>query len=251
MAPDQSLEAQVRAGDEDRWLAARFVADPARRAELVALYALNLEIARVAESVTNPLMGEIRLAWWSEGLDEIAADGAARAPVLEALRGPAREGRLDRRALDGLIEARQADLSSEGFADEPALATYLHQTASGLMAAAAGLLAPGVASESLASAGLAWGWARWLEGARRQGFTAPRWRPATWAERAPDEIVAHVARRSLAALAEARRDIRALPVAAFPAVAYAVFAPNLARGRAPGGLARRVRLTRAVLTGRL
>jgi phytoene synthase len=42
-----------------------------------------------------------------------------------------------------------------------------------------------------------------------------------------------------------------LPVAAFPAVAYATLANAYAAGRAPSDLEKRLRLTMAVLTGRL
>lgn len=53
----------VRAGDKDRWLASLFaLAD--RRAYLHALYAFNLEVARVRALAHEPMAGEIRLQWW-------------------------------------------------------------------------------------------------------------------------------------------------------------------------------------------
>ena len=60
-------EAQVRAGDRDRFLAALF-APAQHRAGLFALYAFNLEIARVREAARTPMAGEIRLQWWSDVL---------------------------------------------------------------------------------------------------------------------------------------------------------------------------------------
>ena len=54
------LDADVRRHDEDRWLASRFA--PADvRARLIAIYALNYEIARTAEVVSTPALVEIRL----------------------------------------------------------------------------------------------------------------------------------------------------------------------------------------------
>ena len=60
MDATNDLDDQVRQGDPDRWLASRFIADRAARADVVALYALNIELARIAEAVREPLMGEIR-----------------------------------------------------------------------------------------------------------------------------------------------------------------------------------------------
>src|SRR5215217_5167640 len=95
MDDTEDLDALVRRVDPDRWLAARFVADPERRGELIALSALNHELARVAETVRNPLMGEIRLAWWREGLEAMAAGGPARPqPALQALQPAMAAGRI-------------------------------------------------------------------------------------------------------------------------------------------------------------
>ncbi len=55
--------------DPDRCLAAKLVEEEAAREELLALYAFNDELARVAESVREPMLGEMRLAWWEEALD--------------------------------------------------------------------------------------------------------------------------------------------------------------------------------------
>ncbi|MGH8335359.1 MAG: phytoene/squalene synthase family protein, partial [Gammaproteobacteria bacterium] len=56
-SPDD-LDALVKRLDPDRWLASRFIGDSAVRADVIALYAFNLELARIAETVREPLMGE-------------------------------------------------------------------------------------------------------------------------------------------------------------------------------------------------
>ena len=63
----------ARSGDPDRTLAALF-APRGCRADLFALYAFNVELARIAEQVSEPSLGAIRLQWWREALDR-AADG--------------------------------------------------------------------------------------------------------------------------------------------------------------------------------
>ena len=57
-APDTDLDALVRRVDPDRWLASRFIADPKARTDVIALYAFNYELARVAGGVSNALMGD-------------------------------------------------------------------------------------------------------------------------------------------------------------------------------------------------
>ena len=63
---DGDLDALVRRVDPDRWLASRYIADVDARADVIALYALNYELSRAAEVASQPLIGEMRLAWWRE-----------------------------------------------------------------------------------------------------------------------------------------------------------------------------------------
>ena len=60
-------EGLVRAADKDRFLTTLFAPAEHRNA-LIALYAFNLDIARVREVVREPVAGEIRLQWWSDVL---------------------------------------------------------------------------------------------------------------------------------------------------------------------------------------
>ncbi|HKA47116.1 MAG TPA: squalene/phytoene synthase family protein, partial [Methyloceanibacter sp.] len=57
----------ARDGDPDRYLSALF-APAAARDHLLALYAFNVELARVGELVHEPQLGEIRLQWWRDVL---------------------------------------------------------------------------------------------------------------------------------------------------------------------------------------
>ena len=70
------LAQTVRAADPDRYFASLF-APSARRPYLHALYAFNHEVAHVAESVREPMLGAIRLEWWRETA-EGACHGAPR-----------------------------------------------------------------------------------------------------------------------------------------------------------------------------
>lgn len=143
----QSLDALVRRADEDRWLAARFAPEPAR-AGLAAVYAFNLEIARIAEHASEPMLGEIRLQWWREALDDIAQSGPVRGHELAlALDEAAASGARAQlcAALTGLIDARARDLDAEPFADLGDLCAYAKASAGGVMRAAASICSVDIA----------------------------------------------------------------------------------------------------------
>ena len=225
----------VRRADPDRWLASRFIADPLARADVIALYALNIELARIAEAVREPLMGEIRLTWWREAIEDLFAGAQPRRhPVVEALALAIRRGGVTAAPFETMIDARFADLSAEPFADLDAIEAYLDGTAGTLMALAAGLLGAGP-SPAIAPAARAWG----LAGLARL-------------RRLPDTLEGQILRQRVdQRLAEARAALRGLSVTAFPAIAYACLARPYAAGGALSELEKRVRLTLAVLRGRI
>ncbi len=105
--PDEAeeLDALVRRVDPDRWLSTRFVADPAKRADLIALYAFDHELARARRVTSTPLLAEIRLAWWREMLGE-AYGGlpVRRHPAAQALSLAVERNSLPRSALEAMID---------------------------------------------------------------------------------------------------------------------------------------------------
>src|SRR5689334_10143303 len=113
LAEQGSLVALVRRHDRDRYQTALF-APAARRETLLALYAFNYEIARVRETVTQPMLGQIRLQWWREVPDAAYAGAPPRNhPVAVALTAAIREGELSRGSFDRLIDTREHDLADE------------------------------------------------------------------------------------------------------------------------------------------
>ena len=148
------LAASVRSADPDRYFSALF-APAALRALLFALYAFNAEVARIAESVREPMLGAIRLEWWRE-----TAEGAARgAPrnhdVARGLAALFAQTAITLPDLEAVIAARAFDSSAESFADFSALEAYLDSTSGALMRQAARIL--GGRPELTKEAGLAYG----------------------------------------------------------------------------------------------
>ncbi len=100
----------VRLNDKDRFLASLF-APAEQRVFLLALYAFDIEIARVRSLVHEPLAGNIRLQWWHEAMAGLRPDEAEAHPVLTALMyavDAAAGG--DRKLLTKAVEARQVEL---------------------------------------------------------------------------------------------------------------------------------------------
>src|SRR5690242_11650882 len=126
----------LRAGDKDRWLASLF-APADRRPHLHALYAVNLEIARVRELAREAMAGEIRLQWWREVLAGTRPGEAAANPVAAALMETIARCGLPVQTFLDLIEARAFDLYNDPMPSLDAFAGYGRRTASGVIALAA------------------------------------------------------------------------------------------------------------------
>ena len=103
---------------------------------LFALYAFNIEIARVREIVHEPLAGEIRLQWWSDMLEgERARARPRRNPVAAALTGTvARYPSAGGERLRAVIAARRFDLYNEPMASLGDLEAYAEGASGGLIA---------------------------------------------------------------------------------------------------------------------
>ena len=86
------------------------------RDALYALYAFNVEIARVREVAREALPGEIRLQWWSEVSAGERGEEARANPVAAALLATIERYRLATDKLTDLIEAHRFDLYDDPMA---------------------------------------------------------------------------------------------------------------------------------------
>lgn len=223
----EDLDELVRRGDPDRWLASRLIADPAARADVVALLAFDLELARAPRRASNPLIGEIRLTWWREALDEMFGAGPVRRhPTALALADVVGRHGLSRGDLERLIDARYVELDKR-LLGPAELDAWAESTGGAVARLAALLLDPGASPQAAVAAGTAWSLAQ----AGRIGLAEP-------------DQARQASRRALEAH---RRAARTTP-AAFPAAAHAALA-----GRPSGegsALSRQARLLWATLRGR-
>jgi len=139
MDPFAHCETLVRTGDKERFLSALF-APAERRGALFALYAFNLEIARIREVVRNPLAGEIRLEWWREVLRGEDRGGVGGNPVAAALRATILEHGLPEERLAEILHARSFDLGEEPMRAMGDLESYAEGTSSNLIGLAGTVL---------------------------------------------------------------------------------------------------------------
>ena len=151
-----ACEAIVRRHDPDRYFSALF-APAAKRKQLFAVYALNYELARISQSVRDPMMGEIRLQWWR---DEIAAAWDHRPgthDVTRALAAVFGIAHLPQSLFDAMIDARAFDFTHEMFPTTAALEDYARATSGSLMKLAARILGCGETLDAAADeAGIAY-----------------------------------------------------------------------------------------------
>ena len=179
------LDGDVRQADPDRWLSSRLVGDVQARADLIALYAFEAELMAIPTRVTQPLLAEMRYAWWREQLDG-AFSGVARKghPVLEALTDLVARHGLDRAPFDALIEAHIDRVHGE---PHDLYAFYVRPMQTGVR-----ILAGAGHEHAVADAANVWGLTQVGRAADADGFRA-----------------------------EANHALKRLPPIAFPAVAHA------------------------------
>jgi len=155
--PLRECASLVRREEHDRYLTVLY-AKSADQPTLFALYAFHVEIAKVHDVVSDPILGEMRLQWWRESVEGLFEGAPRQHEVVLALRGPVERGLIARNELDALIDARAPDLYDEQPQTLEDLESYLLATSGGIQRLAVKALGGGDASQHAAEAvGLAWG----------------------------------------------------------------------------------------------
>jgi phytoene synthase len=226
-------ETLVREADKDRFVSALFVPTSRRRA-LHALYAFNVELARIRELAREPMPGEIRLQWWRDVLGGQPSGEAG--PVATALVGTVVRYRLPMRVVSEMIEARSFDLYDDPMGSMAELEAYAEKTSSGLMRLAAQVLddgkEPGL-NDVARHAGIAYAIAGLLTAFRVHVARRQLYVPLDLMERfggRPENVLAgHATPALLAALAElrnvARKHLARVAIADIPAALTPAFLP--------------------------
>lgn len=123
----QELRDLARSYEPDRYLAATLAAEPARAA-LITLAAYAADLARIAATAKQPMLGEIRLQWWRDTLDSIASTERSGSPLADALAEAVKAYNLPVPMLAAMTEARAWDLYGDPMPDAAALDGYLSKS---------------------------------------------------------------------------------------------------------------------------
>ena len=217
------LDGLIRRIDPDRWLSSRFIGAGETRADVVAIYAFDNELARAPRVASNSLLAEVRLTWWREALDEIFEGRPVRQhPTAQALLRAVERRGLKREPLEAMIDGRYRELDPAPM-EEGEVLDWARDTGGLSAQLAAEILDPATDAKMALAGGSAWALGKRLA-------EAPDLRPTF-----------------LKVIHAARSASRNLSGAAFPAVAHAALA-----GRpASNDFARRLRLTIAVARGKI
>lgn len=119
--------ALVREADPARYFSNQF-ATPDKRDDLFILYALDLEIRKVSQTVREPMAGEIRLQWWREVFNGERDEEAEANPIARASLSLVRRYQFDPAVLGRYLDGRIFDLYSDPIEDVPAFEAYAGQT---------------------------------------------------------------------------------------------------------------------------
>jgi len=224
--PFAACEEDVRRHDPDRYYAALFAPEDRRR-HLFALYAFYRELAHAVDAAHDPLMVDVRLAWWRETLQAARAGQPRNHHVAQAMSAMLPAHDLPDAMFEPMLDARAAEAGGAAFADAAAAEAHADATTGALMRLAARILGA-EAGAPAREAGIAYA----LAGRRDARY------------RGVDTAV--LARAHLAAA-------RALdmPREALPALLPAALVPLYLRRADPPLWRRQLRLLRAGLSGRL
>ena len=104
---DDLLVQDLRRHDYERYLLSLF-APAARRPALWAVLALNLELSRIPDLVSQPVLGQMRLAWWRDAVAKALGQSESGGnPVLQGLIAAGRAGMIEANCLDHLIDGHE------------------------------------------------------------------------------------------------------------------------------------------------
>ena len=133
------ISEMIRQNDHDRYLVTLYAPEE-KRDDLFALYAFNYELSRLRSVVSEPMLGEIRLQWWRDAINNIYQGKRDSHELIPALAKAVERHDLSRERLMDLIESRARDLYDENPRNMAELDHYLDQTSGNLTCLAAQIL---------------------------------------------------------------------------------------------------------------
>ncbi len=136
-----------------------------KRDALFALYAFAMELDRIPDSVTEPALGEIKLQWWRDTLEQSRKGQQSGNPLADVLGSVINNYNLPAVRVIEMVDARSFELSDDIFPDQIDLKIYLKKTYISMFTLASMILDEGHAGQQgniCEDAGLAYGYSMML-----------------------------------------------------------------------------------------
>jgi len=204
---------RVKQSDADRVRAAYF-SQEGSRARLMLLYAFHLELAKVPELVSEPMIGQIRYQWWREAVAEIyETDAVRKHEITTPLRTLLLDCDVPRFWIDQLIDGRERDIDPRPFETLSEAKDYSANTSGVLMKIAVKVLGADP-HEAVEQAGTSWG----LTGLAR---AYPYYHQSMLSAVSFEEICAAAEKQYRLA----KREMNSVKTDIFPAIAYTALIP--------------------------
>ena len=148
----------ARERDYGRYLAA-LAAKGNDRAALLVLLAFNDELGKIREIVSEPALGDIRLAWWRDALAGEGQEHEGSHPVARAIMEMRRNQNVNEAAIQAMIDGRARDMDPAAFDSVEELEAYGLDTAGRLALASLQVLKVSDVTSAEAATDIAKAWA--------------------------------------------------------------------------------------------
>ena len=129
----------VKNFDPDRYLIT-LAAPKSTQGALIVLFAFNVEIERIPDTVSEEILGRIKLQWWREGLESVFNGKPRKHMVLIALKSILDEFPICYSILEEIIDVREQALEKKGLKSFHQLYDYGKRTGGNLFKLSAGFI---------------------------------------------------------------------------------------------------------------
>ncbi len=147
----------IQNDDPDHYLISLYAPQDKRNA-LYALFAFNYEISKISYTVSEPMLGEIRLQWWREVINDIYQDKLQLHDIVPSLAEAIERYALPKDLIMAMIDGRSQELYPENPDNIVILENYLSLTAGNLSCLMMRILGNDDLDILANKLGLAWGY---------------------------------------------------------------------------------------------
>lgn len=103
------------------------------RESTITVRAFNVSVAQVQDQISQNVIGQMRMKFWMDALDNIYQDAPPAQPVTVQLHKAIRQHKLSKRWLQRLVSSREESLTLKSFPSLSALETYAENSVSSVL----------------------------------------------------------------------------------------------------------------------